>query len=52
VQNDNGSFATRERLRQDLATGTDRLRGKRVVVLQFAARELRSGDWKLIDLPQ
>ena len=52
VQNDNGAFATRERLRQDLATGTDRLRGKRVVVLQFAARELRSGDWKLIDLPQ
>jgi alginate O-acetyltransferase complex protein AlgJ len=51
VENDNGAYATRDRLRRDLASGTDRLRGKRVVVLQFAARELASGDWKLIELP-
>jgi len=51
VQNDNGAYATRARLRQDIASGSDRLRGKRIVVLQFAARELAAGDWKLIDLP-
>jgi alginate O-acetyltransferase complex protein AlgJ len=51
VQNDDGAYATRERLRQDLASGSNRLRGKRVVVLQFAARELAAGDWRLIQLP-
>lgn len=51
VQNDDGAFATRERLRQDMASGSDRLRGTRVVVLQFAARELATGDWKRIELP-
>jgi alginate O-acetyltransferase complex protein AlgJ len=51
VQNDDGAYATRERLRQDMASGSDRLRDKRVVVLQFAARELASGDWKRIELP-
>ena len=51
VQNDDGAYATRERLRQDMASGSDRLRDKRVVVLQFAARELAAGDWKRIELP-
>ncbi len=51
VQNDDGAYATRARLRQDMASGTDRLRDKRVVILQFAARELLVGDWKRIDLP-
>jgi hypothetical protein len=51
VQNDDGAYATRARLRQDMATGSDRLRDKRVVILQFAARELVSGDWKRIELP-
>jgi hypothetical protein len=51
VQNDDGAYATRERLRQDMASGSDRLRDKRVVVLQFAARELATGDWKRIALP-
>ncbi len=51
VQNDDGAYATRARLRQDMASGTDRLRDKRVVILQFAARELLAGDWKRIDLP-
>jgi alginate O-acetyltransferase complex protein AlgJ len=47
VQNDEGSFATRAMLQQD----PQRLHGKRVVVYQFAARELASGDWKTIALP-
>ena len=51
VQNDDAAYATRERLRQDMASGSDRLRDKRVVVLQFAARELATGDWKRIELP-
>lgn len=46
VQNDEGAFATRAMLRQD----PDRLDGKRVVVYQFAARELAFGDWKVIPL--
>ena len=43
VQNDNGAWATREMLQRG---GADRLSGKRVVVWQFAARELAAGDWK------
>jgi len=44
VQNDQGAFATREMLARD----PGRLTGKRVVVYQFAARELAFGDWKAI----
>jgi hypothetical protein len=44
VQNDEGSFATRALVSRD----PDRLNGKRVVVYQFAARELAFGDWKEI----
>jgi hypothetical protein len=47
VQNDEGAFATRALLRRD----PDRLDGKRVVIYQFAARELALGDWKMIPLP-
>lgn len=47
VQNDQGAFATRALLAED----PGRLRGKRVVIYQFAARELAFGDWKLIPLP-
>ena len=47
VQNDEGSFATRAMLQRD----PERLHGKRVVVYQFAARELATGDWKSIPLP-
>ena len=50
VQNDNGAFASREMLARELAGGRDRLAGKRVVVYQFAARELTRGDWRMIDL--
>lgn len=51
VQNDDGAFATRALLRRDLMVGNDRLAGKRVVVYQFAVRELSQGDWKILDLP-
>lgn len=45
VQNDQGSFATRALL----ARSPGRLDGKRVVIYQFAARELAFGDWQLIE---
>ena len=48
VENDNGAFATRARLRHELASGVDRLAGKRVVIYQFSARELAFGDWKVL----
>jgi hypothetical protein len=48
VQNDAAAFATRELLAQ---AGPDRLAGKRVVVWQFATRELAFGDWRVIPLP-
>ena len=46
VRNDAGAFATRQMLSQELARGRDRLAGKRLVVWEFAARELAVGDWK------
>jgi alginate O-acetyltransferase complex protein AlgJ len=46
VQNDEGAFATRAILQRSPA----RLKGKRVVVYQFAERELAFGDWKVIDM--
>ncbi len=51
VQNDEGAHATRGLLRHALASGSDRLAGKRVVIWQFAARELAFGDWRVIRLP-
>jgi hypothetical protein len=47
VQNGDGAFATRTQLQQD----SSRLAGKRVVVYQFATRELTFGDWRLLPLP-
>jgi alginate O-acetyltransferase complex protein AlgJ len=49
AQNDSGAFATRQALALELAGGTDRLAGKRVVVWEFAVRELSVGDWKPLD---
>ena len=46
VQNDEGAFAARAMLVRD----PGRLDGKRVVVYQFAARELAFGDWKIMPL--
>ena len=50
VINAGGAYATRQALAQELKRGDNRLAGKRVVVYQFAARELFSDDWKLLDL--
>ncbi|MEW6332649.1 MAG: hypothetical protein AB1558_00095, partial [Thermodesulfobacteriota bacterium] len=50
TRNDNASFATREILAAELAKGRDRLAGKRLVIYQFAVRELAVGNWKRIDL--
>ena len=51
IRNDGGAYATRLELANQLRRGTDRLAGKRVVVWQFAARELSFGNWRLISLP-
>jgi alginate O-acetyltransferase complex protein AlgJ len=48
--NGDGAFASRLALRLDLLRGQDRLAGKKVVVWQFAARELTHGDWRT-DIP-
>jgi alginate O-acetyltransferase complex protein AlgJ len=49
-RNDDGAFATRQMLADELAVGNDRLAGKKLVIWQFAARELSFGDWKPIEL--
>jgi alginate O-acetyltransferase complex protein AlgJ len=50
TRNDSGAWATRALLAQELARGRDRLRAKRVVVWEFAARELSLGDWRHVPL--
>ena len=52
AQNDSGAYATRQALARELAAGQDRLAGKRVVIWEFASRELSVGDWKPLTLPQ
>jgi len=52
AQNDSGAFATRQTLARELASGSDRLQGKRVVIWEFASRELSVGDWKRLDWVQ
>ncbi len=51
TNNAGGSFVTRELLVKELARGKNRLRGKKLVVWQFAMRDLLSGNWKLLALP-
>jgi alginate O-acetyltransferase complex protein AlgJ len=51
AQNDSGAFATRQALARELAAGNDRLAGKRVVIWEFASRELSNGDWKRLEWP-
>ena len=50
VRNDAGAFATREMLAREMAQGRDRLAGKKVVIWEFAIRELSVGDWKSLPL--
>jgi alginate O-acetyltransferase complex protein AlgJ len=50
LRNNGAGYAAREMLSHELARGRDRLAGKRVVVWEFAVRELAFGDWRLVDL--
>ncbi|MDQ6623385.1 MAG: hypothetical protein M3Y86_07870 [Verrucomicrobiota bacterium] len=50
LRNSDGAFATREMLANDLARGRDRLAGKKLVIWEFAARELAFGNWKLLEM--
>jgi len=50
LRNSDAAFATREMLSRDLARGRDRLAGKKLVVWEFAARELAFGDWKMLEM--
>ncbi|RKU12514.1 hypothetical protein C6503_17150 [Candidatus Poribacteria bacterium] len=52
VINAGGADATRQALVQEISRGNDRLAGKRVLIYQFATREIFSGDWKLLSIPQ
>lgn len=49
AQNDAGAYATRQLLARELAAGEDRLAPKRVVIWEFASRELGVGDWRPVD---
>ncbi len=46
--NDDGDTGGRRRLAQE---GVERLAGKKLVIWQFAVRELVTGDWQLVSLP-
>ena len=46
--NAGGAWTARQRLVAELRRGSDRLAGKRLVVYEFAVRELTSGDWREI----
>ena len=52
VRNDAGAYATRQIISHELARGRDCLSGKKLVIWQFAARELAVGDWKLLEMKQ
>ena len=45
ARNDAGAHATRDVLSTEFLRGRDRLEGKKVVVWEFAIRELAVGDW-------
>lgn len=50
LRNSDAAFATREMLSRELSRGVDRLAGKKLVIWEFAARELAFGDWKMIEM--
>lgn len=49
-RNDEGSFATRKILQNELKSGKDRLEGKDIVIWEFAERELAFGNWSKLDM--
>ena len=48
--NAGGALAARRALQRHLDSSTGRIDGKRVVIYQFAVRELAQGDWRLLGL--
>jgi alginate O-acetyltransferase complex protein AlgJ len=52
AQNAGGAWAARQALRRELRSDPARLDGARVVVYQFAERELAFGDWREVEWPQ
>ena len=50
MRNDNGAFATRLLLSQEIEQGSDRLAATRVLIWEFSARELSVGDWRSIPM--
>jgi len=46
-----GAYLSRLVLANELARGWRRLDGTRVVIWQFAIRDLAWGDWRIVDLP-
>lgn len=48
ARNAGGAYATREQLGRELSGRLDRLKQVKVVVYEFAARELSQGDWKVL----
>lgn len=50
TRNSDGAFATRQMLQREMLSGRNRLAGKRIVVWEFAVRELMFGDWKHLPL--
>ncbi len=50
ARNDSGAYSTRQLLANELKKGRDRLAGKEVVIWEFVAHQLTSGDWKIIDM--
>ena len=51
VNNAGGSHVTREKLARQMAGDPARLSRVRVVVWEFAMRDLSAGDWRLVRLP-
>ena len=51
AQNNGGAFAVRQSVFHEIVRGNDRLVGKRIVIWQFATRDLTTGDWKLLPMP-
>ena len=50
VRNDDGAFATRLLLSEEIRQGRDRLTNTRVLIWEFTARELSVGDWRSIPM--
>jgi len=50
ARNDGGAYGTRQALANELGRGKDRLANKKLVIWQFAMRELSCGDWRPIRL--